>query len=190
MNTLEYSAKVYATTCHGLINQRRRYTREHYIVHPAAVVEIVRTVPHTEEMLAAAWLHDTVEDTPATLGEIYHRFGSKVTALVEMLTDVSRPSDGNRAARKAVDLAHTALASPEAMTIKLADLIDNTRSIVANDPSFAPVYLAEKQRLLAVLQAGDAQLWQRAWDLTGDGLDRLKVRRQRAMPRKIKHRGA
>jgi hypothetical protein len=75
-----------------------------------------------------------------------------------MLTDVSRPEDGNRAARKAIDLAHTAKASPAAKTIKLADLIDNTRSIVERDPDFAKVYLQEKARLLEVLQEGDPTL--------------------------------
>lgn len=159
---LEKLAKDFATHYHGIIDQRRKYTNEPYIVHPAAVVEIVRTVPHTKEMLAAAWLHDVVEDTPATIEEVRNTFGREVAALVEMLTDVSCHADGNRAKRKAIDLAHTAKASPEAKTIKLADLIDNTRSIVGRDQNFARVYLKEKERLLEVLKEGDATLWAQA----------------------------
>ena len=55
-------------------------------------------------MRAAAWLHDVVEDTPATFEELEREFGPEVTRLVRELTEVSRsPSDGNRAARKAID---------------------------------------------------------------------------------------
>jgi (p)ppGpp synthase/HD superfamily hydrolase len=156
---MEERAKDFATRYHASIDHRRKYTGEPYITHPAAVVELVRSVPHTEAMICAAWLHDTVEDTPCTLDEIERVFGFEVSALVEMLTDVSKPSDGNRAARKARDRIHTAASSPQAKTIKLADLIDNTRSIVERDPAFAKVYLAEKALLLEVLRDGDASLW-------------------------------
>jgi len=152
-------AKEYATWCHASIRHRRKYTNEPYINHPAAVVGLIEQVPHTEAMICAAWLHDTVEDTPVTLTDIHDVFGSEVATLVEMLTDVSEYSDGNRAKRKAIDLRHTAQASPEAKTVKLADLIDNTRSIIKHDPEFAKVYLAEKALLLEVLRDGDTYLW-------------------------------
>jgi (p)ppGpp synthase/HD superfamily hydrolase len=86
-------------------------------------------------------------------------FGGEVANLVEMLTDVSKPSDGNRKIRKAIDCEHTAKASPQAKTIKLADLIDNTKTIVAFDPEFAKIYLAEKRLLLDVLVDGDKTLF-------------------------------
>ena len=159
---MEQRAKDFATRYHASIDHKRKYTGEPYITHPAAVVELVRSVPHTEAMICAAWLHDTVEDTPCTLDEIEGVFGFEVAELVEMLTDVSKPSDGNRAARKARDRMHTAAANPQAKTIKLADLIDNTRSIVERDPTFAKVYLAEKALLLEVLRDGDASLLEMA----------------------------
>lgn len=162
MNNLEARAKEFATLAHERINQRRKYTNEPYINHPAAVAEIVRSIPHTPEMLAAAWLHDTVEDCGVSLDEIHRVFGSEVAALVECLTDVSKRSDGNRAARRAIDRAHTANASPAAKTIKLADLIDNSRNIVALDPDFAKVYLHEKRLLLEDLKEGDPTLWAQA----------------------------
>lgn len=141
------------------VGQKRKYTGEPYIAHPAAVVALVQSVPHTPEMIAAAWLHDTVEDTDTTLDDVREAFGDAVADLVEMLTDVSRPEDGNRAARKALDREHIAKASPQAKTIKLADLIDNSRSIMAHDPTFARVYLAEKRLLLDVLTEGDPTLY-------------------------------
>jgi (p)ppGpp synthase/HD superfamily hydrolase len=162
MSSLEERARDFATAQHAAIDQRRKYTGEPYIHHPAAVAELVRSVPHTEEMIAAAWLHDTVEDTSATLDEVRARFGDAVAALVEHLTDVSKPEDGNRAQRKAIDLAHTAKASPDAKTVKLADLIDNSRSILERDPEFARVYIEEKRRLLEVLREGDPTLYSMA----------------------------
>ena len=68
-------------------------------------------VTDDEETIAAAWLHDTVEDTPATFEDIERDFGHGVKALVMELTDISRPGDGNRALRKEIDLDHTAMAS-------------------------------------------------------------------------------
>ena len=159
MTDLELKAKAFATKCHDDVKQVRKYTDAPYINHPAAVVEIVRSVPHTEAMLCAAWLHDTVEDTNATIGDIFVLFGGDVATLVEMLTDVSKTTDGNRKVRKAIDREHTAKASPQAKTIKLADLIDNTKTIVAFDPEFAKVYLAEKRLLLDVLGDGDKTLF-------------------------------
>jgi (p)ppGpp synthase/HD superfamily hydrolase len=158
MTDLELRAKEFATRHHAAVNHVRKYTGEPYIVHPEAVAAIVRKVPHTPEVLAAAWLHDTVEDTKATPEEILQAFGPEVAELVEMLTEVSRPTDGNRARRKQLDLEHTAKANPAAQTIKLADLIDNTRSILAHDSDFAVVYLREKAALLRVLTKGDPVL--------------------------------
>lgn len=162
-------AKEFAKKAHESIDQRRKYTNEPYIVHPAEVASIVASVPHTQEMVAAAWLHDVVEDTPITLNEVYKTFGKEVGDLVEMLTDVSKPQDGNRKARKAIDREHTSTASPAAKTIKLADLISNTSSIVEYDPNFAKVYLHEKRLLLEVLKEGDKSLWERAYKMSFKG---------------------
>ena len=153
----EIDAAKFASEAHT--GQKRKYTGEAYITHPRAVAQIVKTVPHTNEMICAAWLHDVVEDCEVSLSEIEQVFGPKIAELVEMLTDVSKPSDGNRKIRKQIDLLHTSKASPEAKTIKLADLIHNTKSIVKHDPAFAEVYLSEKVALLEVLKEGDATLW-------------------------------
>ena len=159
---LEAQALAFAKAAHGSIDQRRKYTGEPYIVHPVAVAELVRSVPHTPEMVAAAYLHDVVEDTPVTIKEIDAAFGPVVGELVDWLTDVSRPADGNRRVRKELDRQHLAKAPPAAKTIKLADLIDNTLTIRAHDLSFWRVYRREKLALLEVLTEGDPTLWKRA----------------------------
>jgi (p)ppGpp synthase/HD superfamily hydrolase len=152
-------AQVYAMAAHAAVGQKRKYTGESYIVHPAEVASIVASVPgSTHEMVAAAWLHDVVEDTGCTFNDIHMAFGIDIARLVGWLTDVSRPEDGNRAHRKAIDRAHTADAPAEAQTIKLADLISNSKSIMQYDPGFAKTYLAEKRLLLEVMTKGDRGL--------------------------------
>lgn len=162
MPTLEERALDFAATAHASIDQRRKYTGEPYIVHPVAVAALVRSVPHTPQMIAAAYLHDVVEDTPVTIEDIEREFGAEVADLVGWLTDISKPEDGNRRVRKKIDLDHTAMAPPTAKTIKIADLIDNTLTIRARDPSFWKVYRREKLALLEVLRDGDSNLWHQA----------------------------
>ncbi|MDF7661051.1 HD domain-containing protein [Erwiniaceae bacterium L1_54_6] len=172
-DSLEDQARRYATRAHAAAGQRRKYTDEPYIVHPAAVAELVRSVTDDEAMLAAAWLHDTVEDTPSTLQDIESHFGPRVAELVDMLTDSAQPQAKNRTARKLAHFRHTAQASPEAQTIKLADIIDNTRSIVQFDPHFARVYLVEKQVQIQLLNEGDKRLWQQADNMIRQGIAQL-----------------
>tara|TARA_A100001037_G_C15064121_1_gene596178 strand:- start:588 stop:1088 length:501 start_codon:yes stop_codon:yes gene_type:complete len=153
-------ALAFATLAHG--DQKRKYTGVPYIVHPIEVMEIVQSVPHDDAMLAAALLHDVVEDTDVTLEEVRSAFGDDVASLVDDLTDVSKPEDGNRKHRKAMDRDHSARSSARAQTVKLADLISNSADILENDPKFAKVFLAEKELLLEVLTKGDKSLHSRA----------------------------
>lgn len=166
-------AYVFAKAAHESVGQMRKYTGEPYIVHPVEVAGIVQTVCHTEAMLAAALLHDTVEDTGVRIEDIEREFGAEVAELVEWLTDVSTKEDGNRATRKAIDREHISRASAAAKTIKLADLISNSQSILAHDAGFARVYLAEKAALLEVLKDGDSSLLAQAHLLLQDGLRTL-----------------
>jgi (p)ppGpp synthase/HD superfamily hydrolase len=149
-----YKARLFATAAHDAVGQQRKYTGEPYINHPAEVVDIIErnAIHFTDRQLAAAWLHDVVEDTGVSLELIAQEFGGYVAKLVEHLTDVSKPEDGNRAARKAIDLEHTAKCCPAAATIKVADLISNSRSIMERDPEFAKVYIPEKLKTLEVLK--------------------------------------
>ena len=173
MSELVERASDYATRAHQRIDQRRKYSKQPYHVHLQAVARLVASVSDDEEAIAAAWLHDTVEDTPATLEDIEENFGQSVAELVEELTDVSKPSDGNRAKRKAIDRSYIAQASPRAKTVKLADLIDNCRDITRHDKRFARVYLVEMGALLEVLGDGDETLYQQASGLYARHMQKL-----------------
>ena len=175
MSDLLSRARDYATTAHSRINHKRKYTGQPYQVHLKAVAQILRQVTDDEKLLAAAWLHDVVEDTEATHHEIEKAFGKEVASLVYQLTDISRPGDGNRAYRKALDRAHLAEASRSAKTIKLADLIDNTRDICKHDEKFAHVYVHEASALLEVLGDGDERLVSQAQKALNKCCDKLGI---------------
>lgn len=171
---LVQEAKYFAMGAHA--GQKRKYTGEPYFYHLQEVATRVASIPlATQEMVAAAFLHDTVEDTPCTTDDINWTFGGTVANLVYWLTDQSKPADGNRNARKTVDRAHIAQAHPDAMSIKLADLISNTKSIVQYDKGFAPVYLNEKRLLLEVLKYGDAIIYEEAKNLLNESLANLSL---------------
>lgn len=149
-------AREFAAMAHR--HQTRKYTGEPYFVHCEEVALLLSKVGMRPEVVAAGYLHDTVEDCGVTRDQLVSEFGEAVATLVMEVTDVSKPSDGNRAARKGLDRDHLALASPEGMSVKLADLASNTRSITEHDPDFAAVYLREKAELMPLLAAGNAEL--------------------------------
>lgn len=166
-------AAQFANAMHGAINQRRKYTGDPYIVHPAEVAGIVATVTDDLDVIAAAWLHDVVEDAGVSIDTIHKIFGARVAGMVSDLTDISRPEDGNRAARKAVDRDHSAAAGADSQTVKLADLISNSRSIIEHDRAFARVYLREKELLLNVLAKGHPLLRREAENIMRAGMIKL-----------------
>lgn len=170
-------AREFAITAHG--EQKRKYNGEPYWKHLEEVADLVslfctsewwyhyaRAYRHDgyfrDSLIAAAWLHDTVEDTFVTFDDLGHHFGAEITGLVSWLTDVSQPHDGNRTTRKEIDRRHIAKAPPAAKTVKLADLISNARNISALDPDFARVYMREKASLLLVLSEGHPDLYKTA----------------------------
>ncbi len=143
-------------------NQKRKYGGEPYFVHLEEVAYIVAQYEGSEEMICAAYLHDVIEDTETSYDEIELEFGKIVADLVWELTDKSKPSDGNRKIRKEIDRENLRIASAAAQTIKLADLISNSKDIVEKDKKFAKVYLNEKKLLLEVLTKGNRDLHERA----------------------------
>ena len=152
-------AKLYATAAHGAIGQVRKYTGEPYVTHPIRVMNLVSTVVQDERVLAAALLHDVIEDTHITKEDIQKAFGVEVADMVVALSDPPKVEGGpNRKARKAQDRVRLSQAPADVQTVKVADMIDNTESIVAHDPKFAKLYLEEKRLLLEVLTDADPKL--------------------------------
>lgn len=154
--TLVERAKVFATCAH--MNQTRKYTNDLYIVHPRQMVAMLHQVFQlglinkiTDVMVAATWLHDTVEDTPVTIGEIRQEFGDQVADLVFWLTDTTTLEDGNRAFRKEVARKRLAEAPVEAQVIKTIDLMHNAGSIALYDPDFWKVFSREAEELMEAM---------------------------------------
>jgi (p)ppGpp synthase/HD superfamily hydrolase len=161
-------ACAFATRMHA--GQLRKYTGEPYVLHCLEVAGLVAEVGGDTTMIAAALLHDVVEDTTATIDEVRDHFGAAIAEGVAWLSDVSRPADGNRARRKMIDREHIGLAPASIKTVKLADVISNTRSIVDHGDGFARVYLPEIQALLDLLTEGHPQLLERAKTEVARGL--------------------
>jgi myo-inositol-1(or 4)-monophosphatase len=118
-------ARAFAAKAHSGVP--RKGTKFPYIVHPLEVARIIaKYYPAKEDLIIAALLHDTIEDTPVSANEIATRFGSQVAALVVGVTS-SRGSSW-RATRSAT-LAKLALANPDVVRLKLADSLSNVRSL-------------------------------------------------------------
>ncbi len=161
METILEKVRDFADLAHG--EQMRKYSDERYIVHPLRVMETCRNYNARLPVLAAALLHDVIEDTAvdrwAILDFLYtvmEPIQARYTlALVVELTDVFVKSAYprlNRRERKDRELARITETSADSQTIKYADILDNTNEIAASDPDFAPRYLRE---CLAILQRAD-----------------------------------
>ncbi len=167
-------AAALARDAHGKIQQLRKFTGEPYIVHPKRVAGIVSSVTSDSEMIAAAWLHDVVEDTPVSIDEIAAEFGSEVAAMVAGVTKIIDGTTIGREKAAEMNIAHVGRGDCRIKTIKLADVIDNISDIVEHDPKFAVIYLAEKKALLEVLHDGDPKLLIQAEQLLNDQLRKLE----------------
>ena len=165
MKTLIERAKEFAALKHA--TQKRKFTGEPYIGHPLAVGALVASIGAPETMVAAAILHDTLEDTETSFSELKREFGAEVAGMVAEVTNVYRSgTGGNRAYRKGKELARLATVSPAAMTIKVADLIHNGMNVAERDAKFAKVYLAEKAELMKVLTGADPAMLAKAKEIT------------------------
>lgn len=165
--TLAFEAMEFARKVHA--NQRRKYTNAPYFDHLAEVAGIAMSIGSRvhqvdpDKFMAVAWLHDCVEDQGVSKGELISRFGEVVAEGVMNLSDLE---EGDRATRKRLSRERLAAAPGWVQTIKCADLISNTGSIVQFDPEFARVYLEEKRLLLEVLTKADRDLWEVANQLS------------------------
>lgn len=124
------SAAQYAAEKHA---DQKRKGGEPFINHLIEVAHLVSTaLPEPDSnLVAAAFLHDTIEDTGVTAAELTERFGQDVTALVlEMTDDKSLPTE----VRKRLQVEHAPKLSVRAQVIKLADKISNLHSIISSPP--------------------------------------------------------
>lgn len=113
-------------------NTERRGKGFPYIVHPLEAVEIVATITPDQELLAAAALHDTVEDTDVTVEQIRAEFGDRIAELVHAESDqftegVSEEDSWH--ARKQAAIDRLAAASHDAKIVAMGDKLSNMRAI-------------------------------------------------------------
>ena len=113
---------------------RQNKEKSPYIVHPIAVKHILSEVGGVEdvEVLAAALLHDTLEDTPTTMEELIENFGQRVCSLVE---EVSDDKTLPKQTRKDLQIEHAPQLSEGAVLIKLGDKISNVTDIANTPPT-------------------------------------------------------
>ena len=106
-----------------------------YINHPLAVASTLARDAGVDEVdvLCAAILHDTIEDTNTTAAELDREFGSTIASIVMEVTDEKSHS---KALRKKMQVAHAPHLSRQAKLVKLADKIANLRDIVARPPNW------------------------------------------------------
>ena len=123
-------AIVFAVRAHA--GTERRGKGFPYIVHPMEAMEIVATMTRDQELLAAAALHDTVEDTDVTIEQIRAEFGDRVASLVAAESDEphqSRDSIENWRARKQAAIDRLSSGSRDAKIVALGDKLSNMRAI-------------------------------------------------------------
>lgn len=122
-------AYVYAMRAHG--NQKRE-SGEAYFNHPLEVAAILADMKLDDATIVAALLHDTVEDTEATLAEIQEKFGAEIAQLVEGLTKIKQLDRVTREATQAENLRKLLLAMSRdvrVLLVKLADRLHNMRTL-------------------------------------------------------------
>jgi len=120
---------------------QRRKSGDPYITHPVAVATILAELGMTPPTLAAALLHDTVEDTGYALAELRREFGDEVANLVDGVTKLDKVTYGDAAQAETVRKMVVAMAKDiRVLVIKLADRLHNARTW-----KFVPAASAEKK---------------------------------------------
>jgi len=154
--------------------QRRKYNDLPYVVHPARVAGRVAIHPDaTEDMVAAAFLHDVVEDTTVLIETIRRETNPEVAGFVRWMTNPSKGLKILRAERKKMDREHLARAPWQVKIIKLIDRIDNLTEMTGAPEDFARLYADESFRLVEAIGEADtglkAELIERALALLPKG---------------------
>ncbi len=142
-----------AATAHR--TQTRKASGLPYISHPAAVASIlVQAGISDPNMIAAAWLHDVVEDTDVTLEDIAEQFPAEVVQLVDCLSEMKYDESGTKipwAERKAHHIRKMSCVGVDAKAVMLADKLHNMMTMVdeqAKQPDFWDRFNASKADLL------------------------------------------
>lgn len=130
-------AIVFAVEAHG--GTERRGKGFPYIVHPLEAMAIVATMTTDQELLAAAVLHDTVEDTEVSVEQLKEVFGERVAAIVDDESDIEVKGESKAESwhvRKEHTLSHLRQSSHESKIVALGDKLSNMRAIARDYATF------------------------------------------------------
>lgn len=137
-------------------NQNRKVTNEPYVNHPISVAKILRENKKShkiKELVAAAFLHDTLEDTNTTEHELEKLFGKLITSLVlELTTDEKEKEKIGKEKYLAEKMSDDSRMSNWALVIKLADRLDNVSDLKNADEKFRKRYTKETRHILETLE--------------------------------------
>ena len=131
-------AYVYAMKAHG---EQKRASGDPYFSHPLEVAAILTDLKLDDATIAAALLHDTIEDTAATRAEIDKVFGPDIGALVDGLTKLKKLDLVTKEAKQAENLRKLLLAIADdvrVLLVKLADRLHNMRTLAFHVAGGAP----------------------------------------------------
>lgn len=145
--SLIIAAARFADEAHA--GQKRKYTERPYIEHPGRVAARVCRLSYVnEDWVAAAWLHDVLEDCDVTDDKLKYEFGFGIYSIVKDLTNPSKAFPQlSRAERKAMDREHLSKVSFAAQCIKFIDRADNLRDMTGAPIPFKSLYAAESRLL-------------------------------------------
>ena len=122
MSSIIQKAKDFATKAHQTQTEKDLY-KTPYIFHLQRVARLVQLSGGSEEEIAAAWLHDTVEDTNITIEDIKNEFGDQIAEIVNGLTDLPEWSKLSYMDRKRAQATRVSKESESVRRVKLADQI-------------------------------------------------------------------
>ena len=148
-------AIIFAVRAHA--GTERRGKGFPYIVHPMEVVSIVSTMTADQQLLAAAALHDVVEDTDVTVDQIRAEFGDRIAAIVDSESDAIDPGtslEDSWMARKLAGIRRLQNASLDIKMVALGDKLSNMRAIARD-------YAVQGDALWSIFHAKDASV--HAW---------------------------
>src|SRR3989339_101741 len=145
----------------------KRLSGESYIIHPMAVANILADLEQEVEVIAAAFLHDVMEDGGITAEEISAQFGKEIAKLVEGVTKLSQFSFVSREERQAENFRKMFVAMGEdyrVIVIKLADRLHNMRTLQHLSPAKQKETALETREIFAPL-AHRMGMWRIKWQL-------------------------
>lgn len=175
--TLQLAARDYAVAAH--FGQKRKYAQpgqepEPYVEHPKRVAKTVGLHTSDPEVIAAAFLHDVIEDCGVSKEALADRFNPTVASYVWLLTN-DKDKMLKRATRKAMERIRLGGSPEQVQLIKFADIKDNALSIYEHDKELCKVWFPEALHLCTSMVAYRGPLSWETYQLVMELSDRLHV---------------